>query len=100
MSNEPNNLSDSEAALVSHIINLQARIDALTAVVELLALNNGSTRDKFRHGLQTVIDASIQKRLEKLEAQSPRAAALVDLRKEMPEIDQKFLDALEFDGEK
>lgn len=100
MSNESNNLSDSEAALVSHIINLQARIDALTAIVELLALNNGSTREKFRHGLKTVIDASIQKRLEKLEAQSPRAAALVDLRKEMPEIDQKFLDALEFDGEK
>jgi hypothetical protein len=88
-----------KAALVFHIINLQARIDAVTAIVASLAIGHGSTHDKFYSALKTVIDASVQKRLEQMEGQNPGEAALIDLRKEIPDIDQKFLDELKFDDE-
>ena len=99
MNQNDENAAKEKAALVFHIINLQARIDALTAIVEILAVGHGSNHDKFYSALQTVIDASVQKRLERIERQSPAEAALIDLRKEFPEIDQKFLDELKFYNE-
>jgi len=47
--------------------------------------------------LKKCTDAFVQKRLEILEGQSPAEAALIDLRKEAPDIDQSFLDGLKSD---
>ena len=99
MNQDDQNTSDPNAALVWQIINLQARIDALTAAVQILAAGHGSDSEKFHSGLEKCVDAFVQKRLERLERQSPTAAALVDLRKETPDIDQTFLDALKFNDE-
>jgi hypothetical protein len=99
MNRNDENESKEKAALVFHIINLQARIDALTAAVQVLAAGHGSDWDAFHSGLKKCTDAFVQKRLEILEGQSPTEAALIDLRKEAPDIDQSFLDALKPDDE-
>jgi hypothetical protein len=97
MNQNDENAAKEKAALVFHIINLQARIDALTAAVQVLAAGHGSDGDTFHAGLKKCTDAFVQKRLEILEGQSPAEAALIDLRKEAPDIDQSFLDGLKSD---
>jgi len=76
-----------------------SKIDALTAMVELVYLKHGSTREEFRGTLKKTSEAILQKYLEKIGDQFPRGAAEIDLREKMPEIDQKFLDSLHLGDE-
>lgn len=99
MNQNEENEAKEKAALIFQIINLQARIDALDALVQILAVGHGSNTEQFQAAHKKTVDAFVQKRLEKLENQSPAEAASIDLRKEAPDIDQSFLDALKFDEE-
>lgn len=90
---------EGEIALAAHILNLQCRIDALTAAVRVLAAAQGSPHDQFYGALEKVFAASYQKRLEHIERQDPRLAALLDTRKDASGIDQSLLDGLRFDDE-
>lgn len=71
-----------------------AKINALTTLVEIIYLRNGATREKFRGEFKRVTDAIVQKYLEKIGDQFPRLAAEIDQREKLPEIDQDFLDSL------
>jgi hypothetical protein len=93
------NLSEAEKNHHRDLLIINAKVDALTAMVEILYLNRGSTREKFRSTLKTTRDAMIQKYLEKIQEKFPRLAAEIDWRETMPEIDQKLLDELRLDDE-
>jgi hypothetical protein len=82
-----------------NILLAHAKIDALTAMVEILFVKHGSTQKQFRAALKKATDAIVQKYLERLGDQFPREAAEIDLREKMPEIDQSFLDSLKFGDE-
>lgn len=84
-------------ATTKHIIALQARVDALTAMVTLLATHLGADASGVRASLRGVEAASTQKRFEELEQLSPRLAADLDDREEMPEQWLDLLDHLRFD---
>jgi hypothetical protein len=87
------------AALVAQIVALQARVDGLTSLVEILALQAGSDREKFRKALKTVTDSAHQTRLARLEDQSPRAAAMVDRREDIAGLDLDLTGMLGFEDE-
>jgi hypothetical protein len=67
-----------ETELIRHIAALQARCDALEAVVEVIAINHGSTREKYQAVLETARERALQFRLERIEDQNPAAAAKID----------------------
>jgi len=81
-----------EKEATKHIIALQARIDALDAVVCGLAIRAGSNYDKFYDGLKIVTETMKQKRLEMLESKLPREAADLSLPVDYSKIDQTLLD--------
>jgi hypothetical protein len=85
------------AALVSQIVALQARVDGLQALVEILALNAGSDRQKVKATLKTVTESSHQVRLDRIEDLSPTAAALIDQREDIDELDLDLIDELGFE---
>ena len=99
MKDDAQDPSESEIAVVTHVLHLQCRLDALTAAVRLLSAAQGSSHEAFYAGLEKVFAAAYQKRLEHIEHQNPRLAALLDTRKDVSGIDQSFLDGLKFDDE-
>lgn len=82
---------------MAHNIRLQARVDALTALVTLLARNAGAAPEAVNKTLRNVEAAALQKRLEAVENQSPELAAEIDPRGDMPDIDLSLLERLKFD---
>jgi hypothetical protein len=90
---------DEQLALLRHVMFLQAKLDALTLAVELLAKNNGSTSQQFRDGLQTLTQTILQKRLERIEGQAPQWAALIATGIDLPKVDQSLLDKLKIQPE-
>lgn len=91
--------SPRELALYTTILHLQARLDSLTSILEILALNAGSSREEFRDGRRTIYAASLQKRLDQLEDQDPGLATLLDTRPDASELDFDLLDHLRPDGD-
>lgn len=85
------------AALVSQIVSLQARVDGLAALVEILALRAGSDREKVKAALKTVSDSSLQARLARLEDQSAQAAAWIDRREDIAGLDLDLSGELGFE---
>jgi hypothetical protein len=96
---KPEEIDENFSAILSQMVRLQSRVDALTAIMELLALRCGSTRDQFRSAVKSLTDACIQKRLEKIEDRAPRMAAKIDQREDIPDIDPEILRYLRFDDE-
>jgi hypothetical protein len=92
-------IDETFSAILSHMVRLQSRVDALTGIVELLALRQGSTRAQFRSAIKSLTDSCVQKRLEKIEDLSPGMAAKIDHREDIPEIDPEILGYLRFDDE-
>lgn len=91
--------SPRELALYTTILHLQARVDSLTTLVETLALHAGSSRQQFRETRRTSCAAFLQKRLDLLEDQDPRLAALLDTRSDASALDLDLLDHLRSDEE-
>ena len=92
-------LTDFELGLTRKVMALQARCDALDAVVEVMALKLGSTRQKFLEGRKRVCAAALQKRLETVEAVDPSAACSIDDRTDSVPLDMNILRGLVFDDE-
>jgi hypothetical protein len=84
-------------ALTSHIVSLQARCDALSIAVHLLAVKLGLPRSSVQRLLKTGYDTSLQKRLERIEDQSPLWASKIDQRESLGDIDPDLLKGLEFE---
>jgi hypothetical protein len=71
-------LTDFETKLIRLLAQMQARYDALEYVVELIAINHGSTREKFQASLQKARAKALQNRLERMEDVDSLQAALID----------------------
>ena len=99
MSNTPEPSDDTLAAVISQNIGLQARIDALNAMVEVLASRSGVNLQVFRATSEKIRAASYQKRLERIEDQSPEASAKIDQREDMPSIDPDLMNDLRSGGD-
>ena len=84
-------------ALTSHIVSLQARCDALSIAVHLLAVKLGFPLSAVQRLLGTAYDTAHQKRLERIEDQSPLWASKVDQREALGDIDPDLLKGLEFE---
>lgn len=91
--------SPRELSLYTTILHLQARVDSLTSIVEVLALNAGSSREEFQDGRRTFFAAFLQKRLDHLEDQNPGLSALLDTRPDASGLDLDLLDHLRLDGD-
>lgn len=83
--------SEDVLALLSHIVSLQARFDALNAMVEVLASKQKIPLDVFRAKMKEIYSVCHQKRLEPIEDVDPAAAAKIDQRGDRPEIDPDLL---------
>ena len=81
---------------VSHIVALQARCDALEAVIVLLAKHHGVKSENAYALLETIRATSHQKRLETIEDRSPSMAAKIDRRIDISVIDPDLLKSLHF----
>jgi hypothetical protein len=78
---------------------LAARLDAHDLVLGLVAQRTGMDVVEYDQMLRSIIHTAHQKRLERVEKRNPAAAAAVDARETLPEIDQAMLDAMRFDDE-
>ena len=96
--NEPAS-SEDFLALISHIVSLQARCDALNAMVEVLASREKIPLAQFREKMKEIYVTSYQKRLEPIEDSDPAAAAKIDQRGDMPALDPDLLKDLFFPGD-
>jgi hypothetical protein len=81
--------------LTRHIVQVQARCDALTSMVQIMAMAQGKDRMKVQVALDTLTATSFQKRLEKIEDQSPLWAARLDTRPDASAVDPVRLDNLQ-----
>jgi hypothetical protein len=86
-------------ALCQNVLMLQARVDALNAFCQTVATGHGATSKKFVEAIQTMTQTCYQKRLERIEGQSPALAALIATGIDLPKIDQSLLDGLKFDDQ-
>lgn len=77
--------------LISHIVSLQARVDALNAMVEVLASREKIPLELFRSTTKKIYDTCLQKRLEPIEEIDQGAAAKLDPRGDTPDIDPDLL---------
>ena len=88
---EPPVTSKDVAALISQIVSLQARLDALNAIVEVMAERHKWPLDLMRQKQHEIYAACLQKRLEQIEDVDPEAAAQIDQRGDTPAIDPDLL---------
>jgi hypothetical protein len=97
MSTEQNELiGEIVDATTRHIVQLQARCDALAALVLVLGKQLGAEPEKLREALGTVQATAYHKRLETLEDQSPTSAARLDQREDLSNVDWDLLKHLRF----
>jgi hypothetical protein len=80
-----------QRATLYKLLQLQARCDALDAVVDALASKAGVT-DNVRDSLERVASAYLQTYLERVEKLSPEQAAQIDMRGPHPKIDATLLE--------
>ena len=80
--------------LISHILSLQARLDALNAMVEVMASRQKLPLSLFRSTMKQIYDTCLQKRLEPIEDVDQAAAAKLDPRGDAPDIDPDLLENL------
>ena len=93
---EPPVTSKDVAALISQIVSLHSRLDALNAIVEVMAERHKWPIDLLRKKQHEIYSASLQKRLEQIEGLDPEAAAQIDQRGQMPAIDPDLMNDLRF----
>lgn len=84
---------------LSAYIELKSRVDALNAMVTLLARHAGADPKKLRTVLATLRQTIAHKYRERVEDQSPPLAARLDQLAESPDVDLGILDQLRFDDE-
>jgi phage repressor protein C with HTH and peptisase S24 domain len=84
-------------ATLQHIIALQSRVDSLTAMVTLLARNQGAEPEAVRQALRTVETAAKQKRLEAMELTNPAVAAQLTDDSELSEESLNLMRHLKLD---
>ena len=77
--------------LISHIVSLQARLDALNAMVEVMASHQKMPLSLFRSSMKKIYDTCLQKRLEPIEEIDQAGAAKLDPRGDTPDIDPDLL---------
>jgi hypothetical protein len=87
MTNEKN-IEQSVLGLLRRSIEMQARNDALEAMVLTLAAKNGIPEAKAKAAMAQVEKASLQHRLEQVEQSDSSLAAELDRRPDRLDIDQ------------
>lgn len=85
--------------LISQILHLQARCDALDGLVQMLMLKQGVDAETLHKTLRAVRATAFQKRLEALEDSNPALAALLAQNQSMQDIDLDLLDGLRFEDD-
>lgn len=96
MSGEPGDVMKVVEGQAFQILTLQARCDALAAVVRMLAGRLGADTAKFPEGLEIIVETCRQLRLEKVEDRSPTLAARLDQRGPFVQLDPDLLDLFHF----
>jgi hypothetical protein len=99
MEPHPDDPSEKDREVITTILGLQSRVDALTICVETLMKGHSTKPNEIRENIQKLIQTCRQKRLERIEGQNPRLAALLSEGLPAEKIDQKLLDGLQFDDQ-
>ena len=97
MSKKPNGaIGQLASAMTSHILKLQARCDALEAMVLALGMHLGAERKDIRDQLETACATYHHKRLEALEDLDPEVAANLPNQPDLGAVDLDLLKRLRF----
>lgn len=84
------------AATTSHILNLQARCDALEAMVTVLGMHLGAERKDIRDQMEIIYATAHHKRLESVEDVDPEIAAKLPNQPDLGLVDIDLLKRLRF----
>ena len=76
-------------------LELAARVDGLEILLASLGSHVGISADELVSKLRKAQATSHQKRLQMIEERNPHLAALLDMRSEMPPIDETMLDKMD-----
>ena len=84
-------LRESLLAIAAKVVRMEARTDALEAVVRVLSMKLGIPDKKVEKLIADLTESQHQKYLERAEQVNPRLGADLDKRVELPELPDELL---------